>query len=411
MSIRLPSSYMEPKIFDNKYVVKQQLSSGSFGIVYLAIHKVTREELAVKLEKGDHETLDREVYLLTKLQGIMGVPKLFWFGFEQNYNVMVIELLGRDLGYYQRVYKQLSIKSGLQLLTQLIQIFKQVHSKGVVHRDLKPENIMMGKHNTSQVFLVDFGVSKQFLEKGKHIPFKDKKSFIGTTRYASIAAHKGYEIGRKDDLESLLYVIIYLTLGKLPWQNLQNIGDRDRTIVVGEVKIQTPTAQLCKDLPIQFTEILNYVKSLPFDAEPDYELIKALLKKGDVVQDNMFEWSDRQIQNTPSSFLAVPELQQQRKDTKRTSNISQLSQSTNVVRYLPSQQEVVKAPEMKQEIKLVASQPHIDLKKVQTIEFDEIDENLQNQPTLEQKLMKLQCGDFKFKDEQRMSHSSINIFE
>ena len=67
MSIRLPSSYMEPKIFDNKYVVKQQLSSGSFGIVYLAIHKVTREELAVKLEKGDHETLDREVYLLTKL--------------------------------------------------------------------------------------------------------------------------------------------------------------------------------------------------------------------------------------------------------------------------------------------------------------------------------------------------------
>jgi len=44
-------------------------------------------------------------------------------------------------------------------------------------------------------------------------PFRDKKSFIGTTRYASIAAHKGYEIGRKDDLESLMYVIIYLILG------------------------------------------------------------------------------------------------------------------------------------------------------------------------------------------------------
>lgn len=79
---KLPSSYLEPKIFDNKYIIKQQLSQGSFGIVYLAIQKITKEEVAVKLEKGDHETLDREVYLLTKLQGIPGVPKLYWFGAE-----------------------------------------------------------------------------------------------------------------------------------------------------------------------------------------------------------------------------------------------------------------------------------------------------------------------------------------
>lgn len=95
-----------------------------------------------------------------------------------------------------------------------------MHLRGIVHRDLKPENIMMGKLNSSSAYLVDFGVSKLFIEKGKHMyqiyiisPFKDKKSFIGTTRYASIAAHKGYEIGRKDDLESLMYVIIYLILG------------------------------------------------------------------------------------------------------------------------------------------------------------------------------------------------------
>ncbi|CAD8141935.1 unnamed protein product [Paramecium octaurelia] len=211
---KLPSSYLEPKIFDNKYIVKEQLSSGSFGVVYLAIHKVTREEVAVKLEKGQQETLDREVYLLTKLQGILGVTKLFWFGREQCYNVMVIELLGKDLGYYGKTYKQLSLKSGLQLLEQLITIFNCVHQRGIVHRDLKPENIMMGKTNTSQAFLVDFGVSKQIFDKGKHIPFKDKKSFIGTARYASVAAHKGFEIGRKDDLESLMYVIIYLILGQ-----------------------------------------------------------------------------------------------------------------------------------------------------------------------------------------------------
>lgn len=88
-------------------------------------------------------------------------------------------------------------------------------------------------------------------------PFCDKKSFIGTTRYASIAAHKGYEIGRKDDIESLIYVIIYCITGKLPWQNLQNIGDKDRTVAVGEVKMQTEISAICKDLPHEFTECLK----------------------------------------------------------------------------------------------------------------------------------------------------------
>lgn len=44
-------------------------------------------------------------------------------------------------------------------------------------------------------------------------PFKDKQPFVGTSRYASISAHKGFELGRKDDLESLLYVMIYCLKG------------------------------------------------------------------------------------------------------------------------------------------------------------------------------------------------------
>jgi casein kinase I family protein HRR25 len=89
--------------------------------------------------------------------------------------------------------------------------------------------------------------------------FKDNKPFIGTTRYASLAAHKGYELGRKDDLESMMYVLLFFLKGVLPWQNLQNVTDDERTIKVGELKLRIDLAELCKDLPVQFVTIMEYI--------------------------------------------------------------------------------------------------------------------------------------------------------
>lgn len=82
---KLPPSYLEPKIFNNQFIVKHQISSGSFGIVYFAFDKYSKEEVAIKCEKEskqDAGTLDREIYLLKKLSGIQGVPKVVWHGCE-----------------------------------------------------------------------------------------------------------------------------------------------------------------------------------------------------------------------------------------------------------------------------------------------------------------------------------------
>ncbi len=113
---KLPPNYSEPKIFNNQFIIKSKISSGSFGIVYLAYDKYNREELAIKCEKEskqDAGTIDREVYLLKKLAGVPGIPKIYWYGFEQNYNVIAMDLFGRDLGSYIKQYKKLSLKSGL----------------------------------------------------------------------------------------------------------------------------------------------------------------------------------------------------------------------------------------------------------------------------------------------------------
>ncbi|KAL4502231.1 hypothetical protein ABPG72_000466 [Tetrahymena utriculariae] len=274
----------ESKIFNNQWILKKKVSSGSFGVVFIGMDKNTKEFVAIKLEKEDNEdirSLDREVQILTRLQGLSNVPKLYWSGQENNYNIMVLNLLGRDLAYYMKALKKFSLKTVLMLMDQLITVLENVHNRSIIHRDLKPENILMGRENEAHmVYIIDYGISKIYRDNsGRHITFKDNKPFIGTTRYASIAAHQGHELGRKDDLESLGYVMIFLLKGHLPWQNLQNVTDKDKTQVVGDIKAKTKSTDLCKDLPNEFVKYLDYVKKLHFKSQPDYKYLKNMFQK------------------------------------------------------------------------------------------------------------------------------------
>ena len=99
-----------------------------------------------------------------------------------------------------------------------------------------------------------------------HRKFKEKRPFLGTSRYASIAAHKGYELGRKDDLESLGYVLVFLYKGHLPWQKikLKKSEEKEKSQLVGEMKMKIDTTDLCKDLPIEFTRYVDFLKKLHF---------------------------------------------------------------------------------------------------------------------------------------------------
>ncbi|CAD8142911.1 unnamed protein product [Paramecium octaurelia] len=288
----------ELKVFNNQFVVLKKLSSGSFGVVFQGEDKKTSEQIALKIEKEESDeakSLDRESQILQRLQGIKGIPKLYWFGSEGPYNIMVIQLLGRDLAYYAKHLKRFQLKTLIMLAEQMITILEQCHTKSIIHRDMKPENVLVGR-DPNEIYLVDFGISKIYKDaNGNHVPFRDGKPFIGTTRYASIGAHKGFELGRGDDLESLGYMLVFLYKGSLPWQNLQNVSDKEKTKVVGKMKMQILIEELCKDMPNEFSKYFEYVKKLQFKQTPDYEYLKQLMRKcasdNKIELDYKYEWA------------------------------------------------------------------------------------------------------------------------
>ena len=134
-------------------------------------------------------------------------------------------------------------------------------------------------------------MAKKYISKdGKHIPYKDDKSLTGTARYASINTHLGIEQGRRDDIESIGYVLIYFIKGILPWQNLKGESRQEKYERIMEKKMSLPVEMLCKDLPRQFEMFINSARGTYFDEKPDYQYYRGLLES--MIKENGYDRED-----------------------------------------------------------------------------------------------------------------------
>ncbi|KRX10820.1 Protein kinase-like domain [Pseudocohnilembus persalinus] len=177
-----------------------------------------------------------------------------------------------------------------------------------VKQYLKPENFMIGTGKKSNKFYtIDFGLSKKYIEQSshQHIPFRDKKPLIGTARFASINAHKGCELSRRDDLESFAYMLVYLLTGTLPWIGIKAKNKDDKHTKVRQMKINMPEEDICDGCPKQFVTFLKYAKSLDFQEKPNYtyiqNLFQELMDQYNYLDDNVFDWYllQEQVQQIP----------------------------------------------------------------------------------------------------------------
>ena len=264
----------------NKYSLIKKIGKGSFGEVFLVIDK-KGNEFACKAESSSGKNRlkgESNIYKRFSVKKLECVPTIHEYMETTKNNLLVMQLLGKSLDViFEEQNNKLDVGTVMKLGVTIINHLEKIHRTGIIHRDIKPNNFMFGTgQNENNLYVMDFGLSKKWCVDGDHIDFKTGRSMIGTARYASLNIHLGTEPSRRDDMESVGYMLLYLVNGSLPWQGLKRKTKDNPMDKIGEKKMMVDLKVLCQNIPECFYEYVNYTRNLQFTEKPDYEYLRDL---------------------------------------------------------------------------------------------------------------------------------------
>jgi serine/threonine protein kinase len=259
------------------YQIVSLIGQGGYGQIYQAIDTITGAKYALKLERvGERKQSLRHEFDIIHHLDSPHFPEVFSYGETLNHRYVVMELCGLPLSSVRRALgptASFSLCTTLRAAVYMLRAIECCHKQGVLHRDVKPANFLLRQDAQCPLVLIDFGLSRPFINpaNGQIIRPRDNPGFVGTSKYASLNAHMGKELGRRDDLISWLFIVVEMARGFLPW------GKSDMRDQIFTIKASISFSTFLKGLPRALKDIWKMIRKLSRLEEPDYELITAFL--------------------------------------------------------------------------------------------------------------------------------------
>ncbi|KAG6836710.1 hypothetical protein H0H93_004687 [Arthromyces matolae] len=296
-----------------------ELGAGSTGYVWKASSDIEGANvIALKQSRAPlrlkKPLIEYEACVLQFLQGHISIPKFYAYGRQKHFEFLALELLGSDLSTLCHG-GSLSLSTVLKIATQMLSALSYIHGKGIAHRDIKPSNILLSLENPEQLKIVDFAFARRIdpNECRREIIADCGTGMVGTLSWASVRSHEGYQLTRRDDLESLAYVLLALIRGGLPWKAFHSVRIFNPKNQVLHKKRNWPGARLGAGQHPCFGEFLDYARNLRFDEIPDYRgwarTFNNLAKSCGFDKNRPFDWTikkkkRRALDDQPPTSLA-----------------------------------------------------------------------------------------------------------
>lgn len=277
-----------------------KLSQGAFGEIYECIDEATNTRLALKVERGAATAQLKHEFLVYRRLASASAPQVYDYGKIRLHgdllHCMTMDLLGRSLEHlFNDCARTFSPKTVFMVGKACLARIEALHHKHLIHRDIKPDNFMTDPARR-RIFLIDYGLAKEFRNPRTlvHRPFRADKNLTGTARYASVNTHRGIEQSRRDDLESLGFMLVYFLRGRLPWQGIRAGTKQEKYAAIRARKEETSIYELCEGLPHEIYLYMVHVRGLGYEECPDYAHLEAVLDGGlrarGAEDDGVYDW-------------------------------------------------------------------------------------------------------------------------